>query len=184
VREKGVFELLRAYANLSQQVRQEIGLVFVGDGDSRSQLEKTAVSISAGTIHFAGFAQREQLGAYYALAHVLVLPTYTDTWGMVVNEAMACGLPVIVSRAAGCAADLVRDNWNGLLVTPKDVSSLEVAMKHLAEQRDLLRTMGANSAEHISNYSPQAWSDAVAGAVLQFGAASLPTPASTTRGTS
>jgi glycosyltransferase involved in cell wall biosynthesis len=162
VREKGVFELLSAHSSLSQQVRKEIGLVFVGDGDSRSLLEKEANSISAGTIRFTGFAQREQLGAYYGLADVFVLPTYTDTWGMVVNEAMACALPVIVSRAAGCAADLVRENWNGQLVTPKDVRSLASAMSLLAEQTELRKTMGSHSAEHIRSYSPQAWSDGVA----------------------
>jgi glycosyltransferase involved in cell wall biosynthesis len=167
VREKGVFELLRAYASLNQELRREFGLVFVGDGDSRSPLEKEARSISGGMIRFTGFAQREQLGAYYGLADVFVLPTYTDTWGMVVNEAMACGLPVIVSRAAGCAADLLRDNWNGLLVTPKDVRSLESVMRLLAEQTALRILMGAHSAEHIRRYSPQAWSDGVAEAVQQ-----------------
>ena len=168
VREKGVFDLLAAYANLDQQLRQELALVFVGDGDSRSLLEKRATSIPAGTIRFAGFAQREQLGAYYGLADALVLPTYTDTWGMVVNEAMACGLPVIVSRAAGCAADLVRENWNGLLVAPKDVGGLESAMRLLAQQTELRTTMGSNSAEHIRSYSPQAWSDGVAWALRQI----------------
>ena len=167
VREKGVFELFRAYASLNQQLRHEVGLVFVGDGDSRSLLEKEAASI-AGTIRFAGFAQRELLGTYYGLADALVLPTYTDTWGMVVNEAMACGLPVIVSRAAGCAADLIRENWNGRFVTPKDVSGLESAMRVLAEQTELRTTMGSNSAKHIRSYSPQAWSDGVIGAVQQI----------------
>ncbi len=167
VREKGVFELLRAYAGLNQELRHEFGLVFVGDGDSRTALEKEASSISGGIIRFTGFAQREQLGAYYGLADVFVLPTYTDTWGMVVNEAMACGLPVIVSRAAGCAADLVRENWNGLLVAPKDVGSLESAMRLLAEQTELRTTMGSRSAEYIRGYSPQAWSDGVAEAVGQ-----------------
>lgn len=167
VREKGVFELLRAYASLNQDLRREFGLVFVGDGNSRSLLEKEATSISAGIIRFTGFAQREQLGAYYGLAEAFVLPTYTDTWGMVVNEAMACGLPVIVSRAAGCAADLVRENWNGLLVAPKDVGCLESAMRLLAEQSDLRATMGSNSAEHVRGYSAQAWSDGVAAAVRQ-----------------
>ncbi len=47
---------------------------------------------------------------------MLILPTYTDPWGLVVNEAMACGRTVVLSRVAGCAADLVRENWNGLLV--------------------------------------------------------------------
>lgn len=175
VREKGVFELLRAYASLDQKVRQEVGLVFVGDGESRFLLEREATSISVGTIRFAGFAHRDQLGAYYGLADSLVLPTYTDTWGMVVNEAMACGLPVIVSRAAGCAADLVRENWNGVLVTPKDIPSLVSAMELLAELSDRRTTMGLHSAEHIRSYSPRAWSDAVAGAVQQIDSGSLPT---------
>jgi glycosyltransferase involved in cell wall biosynthesis len=174
VRDKGVFELLRAYANLNQGVRQEVGLVFVGDGEARSLLEKEANSISSGRIQFAGFTQREQLGVYYGLADALVLPTYTDTWGMVVNEAMACGLPVVVSRAAGCTADLVRENWNGLLVMPKDVPGLESAMSRLAQQTELRTSMGVHSAEHIRNYSPQAWSEGVAGAVQQISAGLLP----------
>jgi glycosyltransferase involved in cell wall biosynthesis len=87
---------------------------------------------------------------------------------MVVNEAMACGLPVIASRAAGCAADLIRENWNGLLVAAKDVRGLESAMRLLAEQTEFRTTMGANSAEQIRNYSPQAWSDGVAASLQQI----------------
>jgi glycosyltransferase involved in cell wall biosynthesis len=162
VREKGVFELLSAYAKLDESMRRQIGLVFVGDGASRQQLEKAAAAISPGTIRFAGFAQRDQLATYYALAEMLILPTHTDTWGLVVNEAMACGLPVILSRAAGCAADLVRENWNGLMVPPRDVPSLTLAMRSLADQPDLRATMGANSAQHISHYSPKEWSSGIA----------------------
>jgi 1,2-diacylglycerol 3-alpha-glucosyltransferase len=158
VREKGVFELLSAYAKLEESMRQQVGLVFVGDGSSQRRLQEQASSISPGVIRFVGFAQREQLATYYALAEMLVLPTYTDTWGLVVNEAMACGLPVILSRAAGCAEDLVRENWNGLLVTPKDVSSLALAMRSIANQPDLRATMSANSVQHISRYSPKEWS--------------------------
>jgi len=158
VREKGVFELLSAYAKLDESLRRQIGLVFVGDGTSRQQLEAQAASISPGVIRFAGFAQREQLAIYYALAEILVLPTYADTWGLVVNEAMACGLPVILSRAAGCASELIRENWNGLLVTPRDVSSLTLAMRSVADQPDLCAAMGANSAQHILRYSPEEWS--------------------------
>ncbi len=168
VREKGVHELLAAYANLEQKLRAEVGLVFVGDGDCRRQLEKRAVSISPGTVRFAGFAQREQLGAYYGLAEMLVLPTYSDTWGMVVNEAMACGLPVIVSTATGCAADLVRENWNGMVITPRDIPSLEGVMRSLALQPDICKAMGARSAEHIREYSPETWSESVARAVKSY----------------
>ena len=170
VREKGVFELLSAYAKLDESMRQQVGLVFVGDGASRQQLQEQAASISPGVIRFAGFAQREQLAIYYALAKMLILPTYTDTWGLVVNEAMACALPVILSRAAGCAVDLLTENWNGLLVPPRDVSSLTLAMRTLADQPDLCATMGANSVQRISRFSPREWSKGIARMVEAQGA--------------
>jgi glycosyltransferase involved in cell wall biosynthesis len=161
VREKGVFELLSAYAKLDASMRQQIGLVFVGDGALRPQLELQAAAISPGVITFAGFAQREKLAVYYALAETVILPTYTDTWGLVVNEAMACGLPVIVSHVAGCVADLLRQDWNGLLVEPRDVSSLTSAMWTIADQPGLRASMGANSMQHISQYSSTEWSAGV-----------------------
>jgi len=169
VREKGIFELLSAYSNLSEQLRREIGFVFVGDGEARQELQSFGSSISPGNVRFVGFVQREQLGAYYGLAAALVLPTYTDTWGMVVNEAMACGLPVIVSRAAGCAADLVHENRNGLLVTTRDVHSLETAIGTLAQRRDLCEAMGACSAQHIQSYSPEEWSASIARTIQKVG---------------
>ena len=162
VREKGVFELLAAYAKLTESIRGQVGLVLVGDGASRQQLEHEAESISPGAIKFAGFAQRKQLAIYYGLAEMLVLPTYADTWGLVVNEAMACGLPVILSEAAGCAPELMRENWNGLLVPPRDVPSLTFAMNSLAERPDLCVAMGANSAKQIAHYSPTEWSRGIA----------------------
>ena len=158
VREKGVFELLSAYAKLDSAIREQVALVSVGDGAERVPLEALASKISPGRIKFAGFAQRELLHSYYGLAEVLILPTYTDTWGLVVNEAMACGLPVIVSNVAGCAADLVIENWNGLLTPPKNASSLAAAMEKIARQPELRNGMGANSSLHISEYSPQSWS--------------------------
>jgi glycosyltransferase involved in cell wall biosynthesis len=158
VREKGVFELLSAYAKLDARVRQQVGLVFVGDGTARAKLEEQAASIAPGVVRFVGFAQREQLAAYYALAELLILPTHTDPWGLVVNEAMACGLPVILSRVAGCAADLLKENWNGLLIPPQDVSLLAAAMEKLGCDPDLCVTMGANSLQHISHYSSSEWS--------------------------
>jgi len=165
VKEKGVFDLLAAYSRLDERIRQRIGLVIVGDGMCRQQLEEDALSITPGMVKFAGFAQREQLGAYYSLADMLIFPTHSDPWGLVVNEAMACGLPIILSRIAGCAADLVMENWNGVLVKPKDVSSLASAMERLASQPKLCATMGANSMQHISRYSPEEWSAGVVRAI-------------------
>jgi len=172
VPEKGVFDLLAAYAKLDERTREQIGLVYVGDGVSRRQLEEHATSISPGMIRFAGFVQRNPLATYYALAEMLILPTYSDTWGLVVNEAMACGLPVLVSRVAGCAADLVSENWNGLLISPGDVPALSTAMETLAGNSGLCTSMGANSAQLISRYSPAAWALGISRAIETTGAAS------------
>jgi len=165
VREKGIFELLNAYADLAQDLRRQLALVFVGDGPARGELQKKASAVTPGTVKFQGFVQRDQLPAYYALAEMFVLPTYTDTWGLVVNEAMACAVPVIVSRVAGCAADLIRESENGLLVEPKGVSSLRSAISKLATQPDLCAKMGAKARQVIAQYSPQAWSMAIADAI-------------------
>src|SRR5207247_9160802 len=113
VRDKGVFDLLEAYTDLSPELRKDMGLVFVGDGAARDELGRRATSIVPGTVRFAGFTQRDELASYYALAEALVFPTRTDPWGLVVNEAMACGLPIIGRDVAGCAAVQVESNWNG-----------------------------------------------------------------------
>ncbi len=128
VREKGIFDLLQAYAKLESSLRSEVGLVFAGDGACREELAETAKRINPGTVCFPGFAHREDLAGFYALADVLVMPTHSDPWGLVVNEAMACGLPIIVSDVAGCSADLVEDGWNGYVVPPLDSEKLSVAI--------------------------------------------------------
>jgi 1,2-diacylglycerol 3-alpha-glucosyltransferase len=163
VPDKGVLDLLSAYAKLEDSIRRRVGLVLVGDGVARGKLELQAASISPGKIVFPGFTQREQLGAYYALAEALMLPTYTDTWGLVVNEGMACGLPVILSGAAGCAADLVQDGGNGFLCSPGDVGALARAMTRIASDPELCRAMGAASIERIRAYSPEEWCKGILG---------------------
>ena len=167
VRAKGVLDLLEAYASLEPQVRGELGLVFAGDGPLRAQLQGAAQSIFPGCVHFAGFVDRDELATYYSLAECLVLPTHSDTWGMVVNEAMACGLPVICTRIAGCAADLVRSN--GLLVSPKNISELGAAMQKMAADSGLRARMSVESRRLIQSYSPEYCADGIAGAALSVG---------------
>jgi glycosyltransferase involved in cell wall biosynthesis len=169
VREKGVFDLLSAYISLNPEYRATVALVFAGDGPERQALEERARPICPGHVRFAGFVHRDELPIYYGLADALVLPTFTDTWGLVVNEAMACGLPVLLSRAAGCAADLVRDGSNGQIITPGDVQALRDAMQRFAEQPDLCRSMGSHSAQKILEFSPHSWSDGVARATQRVG---------------
>jgi glycosyltransferase involved in cell wall biosynthesis len=169
VREKGVFDLLAAYAKLESGVRSEVGLVFAGDGVAKEELMQQAKLISASAICFPGFAQREDLAGLYALAEALVLPTHSDPWGLVVNEAMACGLPIIASSVAGCSADLVEDGWNGYVVPPRDLEKLRVAMETVVRQPELRRQMSARSLKRIQNYSPEACAEGLAAAAAFTG---------------
>ena len=159
VRAKGVFDLVEAYAQLDDEIRAKVGLVFVGDGADRSVLIKQASGITAGTILFPGFVQREGLPEFYALADALIFPTHTDTWGLVVNEAMSCGLPIIATSVAGCVADLVQDSSNGFVVPPQDPSRLGAAMARLACDSELRIEMGSRSRERVEAYSPAAWAE-------------------------
>lgn len=156
VPEKGVFDLLEAYAKLESDLRAKVGLVFAGDGVSRGELVERSRQISPGVVCFPGFAHREDLAVLYSLAEALILPTHSDTWGLVVNEAMVCGLPVIVTSVAGCAPDLVEDGWNGWVVPPHDPDRLMAAIRLLVEQPETRRQMSANSRERIRQYSPEA----------------------------
>jgi len=166
VREKGIFDLLHAYGALQPELRKNVGLVFVGDGPERFALLQQAAAIDSASIHIGGFVQREELAAYYALADVFVFPTHTDAWGLVVNEAMACSLPVIASEAAGCVADLVDDGQNGRVVSSKNVQQLACAMADLAFDTRLRTLMGRRSRKRIEEYSPEAWASGIANAVM------------------
>lgn len=164
VEEKGVFDLVDAYAQLKPEMRCKVGLVFVGDGPDRQGLMRRASKIS-GTIQFLGFAHREELPEIYALAEGLIFPTHSDPWGLVVNEAMACALPVIVTTVAGCTLDLVQNDWNGFIVPPRNASQLAIAMENLASDSARGVQMGRRSRERIEEYSPAAWADGVVKAV-------------------
>lgn len=161
VKAKGIFDLLDAYAQLQPQLRSEFGLVFVGDGSDAHELEKRASKISPGNIKFLGFLHREELPEAYALADALIFPTHSDPWGLVVNEAMACGLPVIATDVAGCTLDLVQDGWNGFVIPARNVSRLALAMEALAGDPQKRLEMGRRSWERVNQYSPAAWAEKI-----------------------
>ena len=168
VPEKGIFDLLEAYAMLPPALRHQVALVLVGDGPSRAEISRRAAAIKCGLVKIAGFAQREQLASYYALAETFVFPTHTDPWGLVVNEAAACGLPVIASDVAGCVSDLLEDRWNGRVIPAHDIAQLAIAMGELASDAELRAVMGGRSRDRVHQYSPQACAAGIAEGVLSW----------------
>ena len=103
---------------------------------------------------FAGFLNQTQIADAYAAADVLVLPSdYGETWGLVVNEAMASGLPAIVSDAVGCAPDLVLPGRTGLRHPLGDTAALGRAIARLADDPSVLGAMSREASAHVQGYS-------------------------------
>jgi 1,2-diacylglycerol 3-alpha-glucosyltransferase len=131
-------------------------LVLVGDGERRDDLERLRARLGLeGHVLMPGYKQYDELPAYYGLASALVMPSLSETWGLVVNEAMAAGLPVIVSDRCGCAPDLVREGRNGLLFDPRDADALAAAMGRLAHGRADRAAMGEESRAIIAGWGPR-----------------------------
>ncbi|MDT7858013.1 glycosyltransferase [Rubrivirga sp. S365] len=158
---KNVGLLVEAYRRYRAAAEAPWPLVLVGDGPLRPALERAAGE----GVTFAGFAQIEALPAHYGAAGAYVHPARADQWGLVVNEAMASGLPVLVSSGAGCARDLVREGENGFRFAPDDPGALADLLAHVASDRTDRDAMGQASQSIIASYTPEAFADGLWNAV-------------------
>ena len=198
VAKKNLRTLIRAYRKFLDSNRNcRTHLVIVGSGEENDGLralcrelrlpvyDKTPAtanpkSRSGGEqsgVHFYGFRQIDENAVFYALADAFILPSLWEEWGLVVNEAMACGLPVVVSETAGCAEDLLRPGWpalpdwvagkvhrqlaqlagrirqNGFLFDPNSVESLTGALLALESVPALREIMGQTSRLIVADFS-------------------------------
>lgn len=155
VPKKNLSGLLSAYVRYrSWSASDPWGLVLCGSGLFEEKLRTQARTLPE--VQFAGFQQADTLPAYYGLARCFVLPSYqSEPWGLVVNEAMAAGLPVLVSRACGCRVDLVHEGVNGFTFDPLDPDILACLMLRMASGEMNLDTMGAASRRLISRWTPE-----------------------------
>lgn len=121
---KGAHHLIDAWAALPPALQAENSLLLVGDGSERKRLKAQVARLKAQNVVFAGAVPYNELAAYYAAADFFVFPTLLDVWGLVVNEAMASGLPVLCSRYAGCAEELIIPGQTGEVFDPTDTQTL------------------------------------------------------------
>jgi glycosyltransferase involved in cell wall biosynthesis len=141
--------LLDAFLQLE---KQEAHLAVVGSGPMEEALRDEAEDHPR--VHFLGFQNQSRMPVVYRLGDVFVLPSRGpgETWGLAVNEAMACGRPVVVTEKVGCAPDLV-DDANGRVVPAEEADALAVALDDLLAERGRLRALGRRSAERIRYWS-------------------------------
>ncbi|GHB75757.1 glycosyltransferase family 4 protein [Persicitalea jodogahamensis] len=155
-KEKNLSLLLAAYRQCQDSsTASDWGLIFVGDGPLKEQLVDEAATAGLATVHFTGGMPWHKVPAQLALADILVLPSLSEPWGLVVNEAMVCGMPVIASRNCGCVDDLVHDGQNGFIFDPTDKHELADAMRHYISHPGDVAQHGTRSRELIAPFSPE-----------------------------
>lgn len=152
--------ILDSYAQYVGHVGKEQAwdMVICGDGPLRSDLQDQIQKLALGEhVHLPGFLQMEALLPYLAHAHTLVHASIQEQWGLVVNEAMAAGLPVLVSNVCGCFPDLVREGENGFGFDPHDVEGLAALLIRFHSLPEIQRkALGENGRRWIhTSHSPE-----------------------------
>jgi len=151
VQKKQPLLLLEAFKLVSRY--KPCHLVYVGDGPLRSQLDSAIKRQGLKNVTMAGFLNQSEITKAYVGGDILVLPSkYEETWGLVVNEAMNCGLPIVISDRVGCGRDLVCDNENGFIVPHGSAVLLAKALSTLANEPNKRLLFGKKSLEIIRNW--------------------------------
>ncbi len=149
IERKAVDRLVRAYARLRKE-REDVALIIVGSGPLRNQLEHMCQANCISDVCFIDAGLKlVDLIKYYSVADVFVLPTLFDVWGFVINEAMACGLPVVSTRNAQAAVEMIHQGENGLIVKEASEEELYSAMKKILGSNGF-ELMGKKSLEIVS----------------------------------
>ena len=146
--EKGLHDLVRAVAVATDA---QLLLVVAGEGVERSSLEGLARDLGVRLV-LTGDLDWERIAELYVAADVFALLSEREPWAVVVNEAAACGLPLVLSDRVGAAHDLLRDGENGALVASGDVSAAARALGGLAADAELRRAQGERSRELAADW--------------------------------
>jgi glycosyltransferase involved in cell wall biosynthesis len=167
-REKGLGVLVEAWSTAGLQA-PTAALVLVGAGSTPPWVP------AGGAVVYLPSVSQVELRNFYSRADVLVVPsiptpTFREPWGLVVNEAMNRGLPVIASDAVGAAAGgLVRDGRNGVIVPSSDPIALAAALRRLAGDPVLRERLGSAGREDVRAYTYEAWADGFSQALAELG---------------
>jgi glycosyltransferase involved in cell wall biosynthesis len=147
---KRPLDVLKALGRLSDA---PVYLVMMGEGVLRGEIEKFIDEHALRNVLVTGFVNQSEIGNYYKLSDIFVLPSGTgETWGLVVNEAMLFGLPVIVSSTVGCAADLVKNGENGYVYPEGDIDALANCLSMLIKNPVLRHSAGQRSRAIIQSF--------------------------------
>lgn len=165
--EKNLKTLISVFKEVKNNGGKDWGLIIVGDGADREELEKIVRVQNIPNVFFAGGVFWKDVPKYYALSDVFILPSLSEPWGLVVNEAMICGLPVIVSKKAG-SAELIKENENGFIFNPNDKSGLISIMLKFTNNEVDAKKMSESSKNMIKNYSPKKSAEGIIKSIISI----------------
>lgn len=163
---KGIPDLLTAWRSVRKD-HPTATLLLVGTGPDEASYKDRVAQERIEGVRFEGYVKDEDLTTYYGVADVFAFPTRSDPWGLVLNEAMAAGLPLVCSRAAGAADDLAEHGGNAILHDPGDVGAIAKGISSLLADEKARGRMGARSREIIQRYSPHHMARGFADAILE-----------------
>jgi glycosyltransferase involved in cell wall biosynthesis len=144
-------DLLHAFAQANLRAAL---LVFAGEGPLRAELESEAVALGISSrVRFLGFVNQSQLPAVYTSADVMVLPSEYEPFGVVVNEAMCCGCPVIASDRVGAAKDLIEPINREFILACGNIEGLALLLANMIVDSEFLKTAGRRSVDHMKNWT-------------------------------
>ncbi len=147
---KDPMALMQAFAAMRERLRA--ALVFMGDGELRAALERYAREHAVPDVHFLGFINQTDIPRHYAMCDVFALPSWYEPRGTVTNEAMTCGLPLLISNVNGAVGDIVQAGRNAFVFPPGDVAGITGALDALAADPDLRARMGNESRTLIEHW--------------------------------
>ena len=130
----------------------DASILIVGSGEMDENLKDLARNLNLKNIVFTGFVNQNDLPEIYSIADIFVFPAENEAWGLVINEVMCAGLPLIVSSEVGCCPDLVKEYVNGIHINPRDIKSLTNALRLLIVNSNLRKSMGAESLNIIKKW--------------------------------
>jgi glycosyltransferase involved in cell wall biosynthesis len=148
IHRKGYDILLKA----SKKLGENVGVYIIG-GTPTEEYLKIIDELKINNVHFEGFKTKEQLSEYFMAVDLFVLPTREDIWGLVINEAMAYGLPIVTTSKCVAGLELVRNNENGFIVPVNDSGALKESIKTILESNTLLECMAKNNLSKIRHYT-------------------------------
>lgn len=144
---KGIDVLLKAWGNVRE------GALYIIGGQPTNEYLEIIKERNLKNVYFLDFMDKATLFMYYQSADLFVLPTFTDVWGLVVNEAMANGLPIITTNKCVAGVELIQDNKNGFIVPIKNEQVLAEKINEILNNQEMMNNMALNNLEKAKKYS-------------------------------